>query len=230
MNKKVMSLVLALASCAAMSTTAFAATGYGSSPSDTVYVPEVTVSDIADKAESTIQGAVNSGSSTATVKVNNANSITTEALKAVAEAARSSGVTAVVHADKIVGNVVQSRFYIDPAKAAALSGTIDLSVSTDNAAVQQTAALFEKYFSNPVSVINLGQKGAYGMDMPLALQVDLSKLDTSKLTFFSFDPATNKYVTIQNPKYFIDRNGYLHFTTPVGGNIVIADQPTMTAK
>ena len=38
-----------------------------------------------------------------------------------------------------------------------------------------------------------------------------------------------KFSALTAPNYYIDANGYLHFDTPVGGDVIISDQP-LTAK
>ncbi|MEG3007556.1 MAG: hypothetical protein RR806_08810, partial [Oscillospiraceae bacterium] len=118
---------------------------------------------------------------------------------------------------------VASRWYIDPVKAAALPKAINLSVSTTNEESKATKKTFEKFFDNKFAVVSLGQKGSYGMDMDLAIKVDLKDIDVKTMSFMSYDNVTNKFVVIKNPKYFIDKNGYLHFTTPIGGDIIITN-------
>jgi hypothetical protein len=93
---------------------------------------------------------------------------------------------------------------------------------TDTAA---TANYFEQYFTNDVAVVSLGQKGAYGADIPMAVKLDLSALNLETLVFYAFDSATGSYTQIPATGYTMDANGYLHFTTPVGGDIVISDAP-----
>ena len=106
--------------------------------------------------------------------------------------------------------------YLDPAKAANLKGEINLSVNTDAESTKVATDTFKKYFNNEIAAVNLGQKGSYGMDVRIAVKVDLSKLN-------------NTYVKLTEPKYQIDANGYLHFDTSVGGDVIITDQ-ALTAK
>ena len=51
--------------------------------------------------------------------------------------------------------------------------------------------------------VNLGQKGSYGMDVRIAVKVDLSKLNTENLNFFAYDRESNTYVKLTEPKYQI---------------------------
>ena len=64
------------------------------------------------------------------------------------------------------------------------------------------------------------------MDVRITVKVDLSKLNTENLNFFAYDKESNTYVKLTEPKYQIDANGYLHFDTSVGGDVIITDQGT----
>jgi hypothetical protein len=58
----------------------------------------------------------------------------------------------------------------------------------------------------------------------LAVKVDLEGLDTDNLYFYVFKHSSNRYVELET-EYEIDDDGMLHFTTPVGGNVIITDSP-----
>jgi len=55
--------------------------------------------------------------------------------------------------------------------------------------------------------------------------VDLSGMDTKDLCFYSHDRKTNAYKRIAAPKYWIDKNGYLRFSTVLAGDIVVSEGP-----
>ena len=124
---------------------------------------------------------------------------------------------------------ISDGMYLAPAKAANLKGEINLSVNTDAESTKVATDTFKKYFNNEIAAVNLGQKGSYGMDVRIAVKVDLSKLNTENLNFFAYDRESNTYVKLTEPKYQIDANGYLHFDTSVGGDVIITDQ-ALTAK
>ena len=221
--RKLIFIAIAVILCLSLSVSAFAASGYATGTTPVIsYTP--TTASVTKEADKAISSAVKSGEETATVSLKNATTVTADALKKVADAAAKANVDVLVHADQIVGNKVVSRFYIDPAKAANLTGSINLTVKVDARDTKAVADAFKKYYSNEIAVISLGQKGAYGMDMRLAVKVDLSKLNADKLVFNVYDSAANTYAPIAAPAYYIDANGYLHFSTPVGGNIIITDQ------
>ena len=123
--------------------------------------------------------------------------------------------------DTMDGNAVQVRVYVNNPTAI----TTDLLVSgyVTGAQAQATTTLFEKYFSNKVRTIHLDQTGAWGQTVELAARVDLAGMDVTKLMIYSYDKATNTYRRIENPAYWVDKNGYLHFTTPYAGDIVISE-------
>ena len=247
--RKLTSGMAALALCVALSVPSFAATGYASDTIDRDdYRPSTTTSSSSDrtqtststtekaesqlttsKVSSSISSAVRSGNSTATVEVRNAKTIDADTLKEVAAQAEQSGVAATIHADQVEGNRVIARLYIDPAQAANLTGTIDLSASVDEESTKVATDVFNKFFENEIAAIHLGQNGSYGMNIGVAVKVDLSNLDVENLQFFVYNRETNTYVTLTAPNYYSDANGYLHFDTPVGGDVIISDQP-LTAK
>ncbi len=72
--------------------------------------------------------------------------------------------------------------------------------------------------------VALGQQGSFGMPVEIAAKLDPT-LSTDNLVFYSYDSATNTYRQIEAPKYRIDANGYVHFTTSQGGSIIISDGP-----
>ena len=130
---------------------------------------------------------------------------------------------AIVQLDTVVDNVVLSRIYLDAETAAKLSGTVDLSVKVTGPEVTQAVNTFEKFFDNNITAVSLGQQGAFGADIKMAVKIDLSNLDTNNLVFYSYDKLTNTYRYIPNTDYYIDENGYLVFTTTFGGDIIISD-------
>jgi hypothetical protein len=125
--------------------------------------------------------------------------------------------------DTMDGNAVQVRVYVKNPTAI----TTDLLVSgtVKGAEAEATKSLFEKYFANKVRTIHLNQTGAWGQPVELAAKVDLAGMDITKLMIYSYDKATNTYRRIETPAYWLDKNGYLHFTTSLAGDIVISEGP-----
>ena len=171
-------------------------------------------------------GAQTSSSGGAIIKLTNVSTITAAVIQnAIRQATSRSEVrTATVTVDAVENGVVLSRVYITPAVAASLTGTVNLAVSTKNQAAASAVSTFTKFFNNNIAAVSLGQKGAFGANIQMAVKLDLSKLNTQSLVFCAYDAATGKYARI-NATYKVDAKGYLHFATPVGGEIVISDKP-----
>lgn len=162
----------------------------------------------------------------AEVKVKNAGSITPEALKSMRLTTEASKGKAKLLADSTTPDgKIAARLYIDPEKSFYVNKEIKLGVSIEQKDVQKTQATFEKHFDNKVSVVHFEHEGTFGMNIDAAVKVDLSGLNTKNLMFYSYNPATNRYSPVVSTDYFIDKNGFLHFNTSIGGDIVITDKP-----
>jgi hypothetical protein len=123
--------------------------------------------------------------------------------------------------DTLLNKAVQVRLSIpDPAKA-----TKDLLVSghVTGTAVNKVKALFEKWYANKIRVIHLEQQGGWDQPVNISAKVDLTGMDTKNLYFYSYDQKSNVYKRITAPAYWIDANGYIHFTTEFAGDIVISE-------
>ncbi len=125
--------------------------------------------------------------------------------------------------DTMDSNTVQVRVYIKNPTAI----TSDLLVSgyVKGSEVDRVKAIFEKYFSNKVRTIHLDQTGTWGQVAEIAARVDLAGMDVTKLYLYSYDKATNTYRRIEKPAYWVDTNGYLHFTSVLAGDIIISEGP-----
>lgn len=143
----------------------------------------------------------------------------TEAINEKAKQAEGK-ITIIIHSDVMKGNAVESRLYIDPAKAT-LTTDLNLGVSLENKPVTD---LFGKYFDNEIAIVKFEQVGTFGMPVNVAVKLDLSKLNTQTLKFYNYNPETNTYAEIPAPAYYIDTAGYLHFTTTLGNNVLITDK------
>lgn len=189
---------------------------------------QVAASEINRQITQAIQSQISAGqkSGAAEIKVKNAGSITANALSSIRQTVLSSKGTAKLLADSTAPDgKLTARLYIDPEKSSGVRADIKLGVSMEEKDIQKTSSTFEKYFDNNVSVVHFDHQGAFGMEIDAAVKVDLSKLNTQNLMFYSYNPATNRYTPIANPKASIDQNGFLHFTTNLGGDLIITDKP-----
>ena len=89
--------------------------------------------------------------------------------------------------------------------------------------VENRKAFFEKWYTNKVQVVHLDHSGSYGQAVEIAAKVDLTGMDTTNLVFYSYNRTANNYNRIDTPSYWVDKNGYLHFTTERAGDIIISE-------
>ena len=172
-------------------------------------------------AVSAIRSQINAHTGdTVVVTFKNISEVSKDVFDAMVKAA--DGKTLEARFDTMNGNAVDVRLYIDPAT---VTGGLNVSASTTNAAAQSTKNQFEKFFENNVAVISFGQQGSFGTEIKVAAKVDLAGMDTENLHFYHYDKATNAYKLIPTDTYRIDANGYLHFTTVLAGDIIITDSP-----
>lgn len=181
----------------------------------------VTAAQATQAAQAAVKAAQAIGGKTAAVRFANVSALTPAAIQAVYNAAVKAGMTPTIYADTVVGGQVVGRVYYTPA-AQVPTANVNVSMTVGNKAIQQH---FEKYFKNQkFAVVTMGQKGAFGSVVQVAVKIDLSGMDLSSLAIYSYDAAANAYTLVENTGAFVDANGYLHFNTPVGNNIVITDK------
>ncbi|MCL2056681.1 MAG: hypothetical protein FWH02_05620 [Oscillospiraceae bacterium] len=187
-------------------------------------VQTVTATTASTETRGAVAAAVAAGNDTATVNLKNAGEISLENLQTIAAAANNANIETVkLQADSMSsdGKSVDVRISLDPTAA---KTALNLSASTTNTAATQTTRTFTKFFENDVMTVALGQKAGFGQQVRIAAKLD-PKLKTDNLVFYIFDPVNNNFQRIPEPKYYVDKNGYVHFTTSLSGNIVISDGP-----
>ena len=193
----------------------------GSSTTTTTTAGEaVSTTEATAKVEQAI-AAADADATVVVVRIRNAKSITVAALKAVLKAAEKAEKAPIVHADVTKDGKVESRLYIDPSLVKG-NGEIKLGVTLGD---EKVTTKFDQYFKNDIAVVKFDQTGSFGMSIKAAVKLDLSKLDTKALVFYSYNPKTNTYTKMTAPNYRIDANGYLHFTTSMGNCVIVTDQP-----
>ena len=128
-----------------------------------------------------------------------------------------------IFADSVVGNAIVGRMYINPVAASKLQNPIDTRIDVSARAIANVKAMFGKFFSNSMAFAQLGQQGSFGMNVKVALKVDLTGLNTNSLVAYVYDAKTNAYTQLAKP--WVDSNGFVHITTSVGGAVVITDSP-----
>jgi len=123
-------------------------------------------------------------------------------------------------ADTMSGNAVVGRLVFNPANA---TKDTQLGVYVDSSRTGATKTRFEKFFTNRIAVVSLGQQGSYGMNVRVTAKVNLSGHNINSLNFYAFNKTTNAYNRITAPNYSMDANGYIRFNTSLGGDIVISN-------
>ena len=118
-------------------------------------------------------------------------------------------------------NAVQAQItFPEPTKL-----TTDMQVSgyVSGSIVDSRRAFFERWFTNKVQIVHFEQSGAWGQPVEVAVKVDLTGMDVKNLVIYSYDKTTNSYKHVATPNAWVDKNGYLHFTTQLAGDIVISE-------
>ncbi|MFV0400648.1 MAG: beta strand repeat-containing protein [Oscillospiraceae bacterium] len=202
--------------------------GASTSTASSQYTTSPTTAVKTEDAVKAVNAAIKAAGAgkTGSVVEKKAGQISGDTLRAMSTAATKAGGSVMYYADTVrADNSIEGRMYINPSKAAGVQGVIQTGVYTSASKVSAVTKMFNKYFSNKIVVIHLDQAGSFGMEVEIAAKVDLKDLNTKSLQFYSYSLTSNSYVAIQNPKYFIDSSGYLHFNTTVGGEIIVTDQP-----
>ena len=188
---------------------------------------QVVASEVNRQIQQGIRAAAAAGkTASAEVKVKNAGSITPEALRSMRLTTEAAKGKAKLLADSTSPDgKIAARLYIDPEKSFYVDKEIKLGVSMEQKDTQKTQSTFERYFDNKVSVVHFDHEGAFGMNIDAAVKVDLTGMNTKNLLFYSYNSKTNRYTPITNADAYMDENGFLHFTTNMGGDLVITDKP-----
>ena len=179
----------------------------------------VSVADATSAANKAADQAKAGGKTRSYVRFVNPAAISKAALDAIQKVSTQKGIQLSVYADTIVNNVIVSRMYIDPATYT-LSTDLKTSVITN---VPTVKAHFNKYFKNKLQVVGFTQQGSLGTNIAAAVKLDFNGMDTSKIVLYSYDAVQNRYSILSDQTYFIDVNGYLHFTTSEGNYIIVSE-------
>jgi len=173
-----------------------------------------------------VRYATSVGSNTARLHVRDVSVISASELQSMFNAASASGLRARYIVDTSVsprGDAIQGRIEINPALAMGQNRDIYLGVHTSNSGIQWTTRHFERHFVNQLRVIRLNHDGSYGMPVRITARVDIEGMNINNLHFYSYDRQLNFGTRVRTPNYFVDQNGYLHFSTIYGGYIVVSE-------
>ncbi len=105
--------------------------------------------------------------------------------------------------------------------------TKDILVSGRVSGVEQNAALRrarDRWPDADLSAVVLDHDGSFGVDVQVAAKANLNGLDTNSLYFYVYDGSARAFRRV-SAEYAVDGRGYLHFTTGLGGSVIISDIP-----
>jgi len=187
---------------------------------------ERNISGLTASSLSNASGTSNTVTSTATAekltfKRRGVNFVSLAELKRMAADAQKDGKSPWFNADSVIpGKDVDVRVGINPALA---TKGMYFAASSNDAKSTKIKTLFEKYFSNEISaVVTLSQTGSFGQPAIICVKID-TDTNAADLAFYSYNAENNSYRAISQPNAWIDKNGYVHFTTTYADNIVISD-------
>lgn len=148
----------------------------------------------------------------------NYTTVSKEVLDLAHKASQEANLPIVFRFDNIKQGIVTSRISIIPS-----ASNSAVTLQQDDAKAKAVTALFTKHFETPVQAI------AYEPStLPARMAVKLSLENTENLVIYSYDAAANTYSKVAEPNSFVDSNGYLHFTAPVG--IFVLAENDLVAK
>ncbi len=181
--------------------------------------PSISAEEVAKLTKGALATAKTSSKQKAVIQFRNLQSLSLAAMHTAAEQANGFPVAMVADTMRPDGSGVDVRIILDPAKA---NKDLLLSASTTSEQAQKTLQHFAKYYTNKLSIVSFSQQGGFGMPVEIAVKLDPS-FDHSNLVFYTYDKQTNAIQKIEHPSYWIDANGYLHFTTEFAGDIIISN-------
>ncbi|MDR0944489.1 MAG: hypothetical protein LBM41_08180 [Ruminococcus sp.] len=153
-----------------------------------------------------------------TIEVSDAGLISYKTFDRIAEFAREKDIDVIIHADNMNGKKVATRLVIDAKEYERTNKSLFLKA--DVLTESEAANLITDAIENEFAVLRLNQTGDLKGRIEVDVKLDIE--DTENLSFYSFNPETNKYSAIFTWRK-IDKNGYIHFSTDTGGYILVTD-------
>lgn len=187
-------------------------------------IEELGLGTYKDKASSNVdsKGAVKSSNvvnavsaSNKDVSVKNAKTVTNSILKKMAAKNPDARLVAETTKNgKTVGKLILNAKDSKDYKA-----NLSLNVEVNNKALKSRLV---KAFSNNVQSVTLSQGGNFGAEVEVVAKITTTSMDKNNLKFYTYDRDKNTYKEIEVGSYRFDSDGMIHFTTSVGGDILIS--------
>jgi hypothetical protein len=194
------------------------------SPAPVVVLPRDTVSGAV--SSETLSSAVRDAlrrNETTFARLRNYETVSASALRSAGSA--SLGGTVLVHFETASGNNIEGRLTINPKDAADLTGNIAVAIFTNSGVTGRVAQLFNRHFTNDVSVVRAAHAGSYGLNVKIAAKISDSLARSRDLRVYHYNSENNGYLELTAPNIVVDSNSYIHFDASAGGFYIISNGP-----
>ena len=114
---------------------------------------------------------------------------------------------------------IQGQLTLNPGDASKDDMYIRLGVYASAKQTENAKTKAEDYFGSPVAVVYLSQTNAFCMTVQVAAKADLTALDAETIKLYRY--SGESYTLLETQEYYIDTNGYIHFTVSEGGIYVL---------
>ncbi|MBC8576236.1 hypothetical protein [Yanshouia hominis] len=164
-----------------------------------------------------IYGAVEAAaSSNGTVTLRDAGVLEPANQAVLARRIGEEGLADRLYADQVADYKVTTRLSLVPSR---ISSAVDLGLSLGD---EELTALFGNAFSNRLLVIDAAQDGFYGQTVEMMVKGDPVSGSRS-LSFYRYDPDSNRCAPVSVSGVHFDQKGYLHFRISSGGILIVSD-------
>lgn len=134
--------------------------------------------------------------------------------------------------DEYTGEIL-ARIVVDYEVAAHLNGGMNFLAITDGEEIYELREVIEFHFENDFTVVRFRHRGAFGVAnndngeeeyifVRASVSACLLELYGEDILIYAFNSETEVYAYLDTNHEF-DDNGFLHFYTPVGGDIIFTD-------
>ena len=99
---------------------------------------------------------------------------------------------------------------------------ISLTASTFSPRAVAAQNVFRTHLNTVSTVVSFQQQGGLGMEVGVAVRL-APGMNTNNLFFYSYNPSANTFSVLEPGNVSVDANGFVHFATSIGGDIVITN-------
>ena len=186
----------------------------------------ITPADAQRLVEQAVQ-AVSPGT-VACIRITNPGIISYATFQELTGAARGREIAINADSLALTSNEVDVRVRLNPTLA---TTGLNLSASTTSPHAVAVRNLFEQYFDRQVWVVSFGQQGEFCMRVQVAAAIELpDHININDLYFYSYNSARNTFRPMEPRGLWIDANGFFHFSTDMGGDVVITTVPIINRQ